>query len=990
MLKRLASITAFILICFFLSGLTGLIYEILWTRMLVKIIGGAPFAVSIVLTVFMAGLGIGSFFAGRFVDKIEKSGSLIKLYGLLELVIALFALLIPLAIDIFEPLYSFIYNRMFDHFLLFYFLTLVGCTIILIGPVICMGATLPVLCRFCARSISSIGLKTGVVYGLNTIGAATGALVCGFWLIGEFGMQVTFSIAVVLNCVIGFSCLLIGSRKRLFEGVPQITEENKVSESPATGSSALVTFVIMLAFGVSGFCCMSYEVIWTRLLALIIGPITYSFTIVLVTFITGLALGSFFFGWLADRIRNALSVFLLTQLLAGLSALFVSQLLGNSQLFYAKLIDAYRDSFFALSLLKGLSLFAFMVLPTLFLGAAFPLVIRICTRTVTKLGNTVGISYAVNTIGDVLGSFAAGFLIIPLLGKETGLSVVVTVQLLSVLLVAIVLIRRRFGLTQFAVVAALLLPSFYFVSKYPAWDRLSLAIGKYQRIEGLGIDVRQYGWLNCLFNEQKLLARTEKGVLVYYGDGIGGFTTVLKYSNPIGFEHYSLINSGKPDASSHRDMRTQTLLAHFPMLFHSGAKDVMVLGLASGVTSGEALCYPVRQVDTLEISPQVVEACKFFNPWNNNVLSDPRSRIILQDARAHLQLTDKTYDVIISEPSNPWMEGLATLFTQDFFELVKNHLNEGGIFSQFFHSYQMDWDTFAMVGRTFASVFPNSLMLVTHPSGTGIDYILVGFRDKYDLELSNAEKNLAFAQKSKNVHLSDPKLLFRMLVAEDLNLLFGKGAVNTDRLPLLEFTSPKKMYTPDDSVIRRKITENNTLRKETRAVVAELRADIDSQIEYAGYALSINEPYADMVDWKAATGIQKEQLSDLFAQYCKRDFIDFKVLPDDLLRQRCLNIYIAIAEEKLKEGENLDSLYRFLGDSFYLLGNMDKSIGYYEKMVALDPNNSAVLNNLGIAYLQTGNLDRAIKSFEAALKAEPTLVEAAKNLEMCRKAKESK
>lgn len=295
-----------------------------------------------------------------------------------------------------------------------------------------------------------------------------------------------------------------------------------------------------------------------------------------------------------------------------------------------------------------------------------------------------------------------------------------------------------------------------------------------------------------------------------------------------------------------------------------------------------------------------------------------------------------------------------------------------------------------MVGRTFASVFPNSLMLVTHPSGKGVDYIFVGFRDKYDLELSNAEKNLTFAQKSKNVHLSDPKLLFRMLVAEDLNSLFGKGAVNTDRLPLLEFTSPKKMYTPDDLVILRKITENNTLRNETRAIVAKLRADIDSQIEYADYALSINEPYADMVDWKAATNIQKDKLSNLFEQYCKRDFIDFTVLPDDLLRQRCLNIYITIAEEKLKEGKNLDSLYRFLGDSFYLSGNMDKSIVYYEKVVALGPNNGGVLNRLGIAYLQIGNIDRAITSFEAALKAEPTLIEAAKNLELCRNAKESK
>ena len=186
-----------------------------------------------------------------------------------------------------------------------------------------------------------------------------------------------------------------------------------------------------------------------------------------------------------------------------------------------------------------------------------------------------------------------------------------------------------------------------------------------------------------------------------------------KWVNPIGRANYTLLNSGKTDASSHGDRLTQALSAHIPLLFHPDPEKVMVLGLASGMTAGEALLYPVKQLDVLEINDQAVKAAEFFNPWNNNCLTNPRTRIIVQDGRNHLELTNEKYDVIISEPSNPWMAGLANLFTLDYFKTVKGRLNENGIFVQWIHSYDMDWATFAMVGRTFAEVFPDGLLMKT-------------------------------------------------------------------------------------------------------------------------------------------------------------------------------------------------------------------------------------------------------------------------------------
>lgn len=203
--------TSLILFFFFLSGLTGLIYEILWTRMIVEIIGGAPFAVSIILTVFMGGLGLGSYLAGRTIDRITRPMKLVRVYGLLELAIGAYALVIPVLLVAFRPLYAIVYNRLFGHFIIYNILTFIGCAVLFCIPVICMGATLPILCRFYVTRLSHLGARAGRLYGLNTIGAATGAFLCGFWLINLLGVWGTLILAVLINSVIGSVCLLAGS-----------------------------------------------------------------------------------------------------------------------------------------------------------------------------------------------------------------------------------------------------------------------------------------------------------------------------------------------------------------------------------------------------------------------------------------------------------------------------------------------------------------------------------------------------------------------------------------------------------------------------------------------------------------------------------------------------------------------------------------------------------------------------------------------------------
>jgi len=974
----------FILFCFFLSGLSGLIYEILWMRMIVEIIGSAPFAVSIILTIFMGGLGLGSYLASRKIDGIKEPLSLVKMYGLLELAIGIFAIVIPLLLLLVRPLQTTLYNGLYDHFIIYHLFTFIICAIILCIPITCMGATLPILCRFYVTSLSHIGSHAGRLYGLNTIGAALGSLLCGFWLINLWGVYGTLFFAVLVNFIIGIACLLVSYKAKAPHGkaarkASGSIKKNLIDEAagdqpaaPWETKSALAIFIV------SGFCAMGCEVIWARLLGLIVGPTTYSFTIVLVTFITGLALGSIIFGYFADKVKECLWLLLFTQVAAALLVLAVSQLLGGSQLFFGKLIFTFKDQFGLLSLVQASTLFLFMILPTLCFGATFPLVGKIYTRSVSNVGKSIGFAYMLNTVGSLSGSFCAGFLLIPFVGKEAGIGVIVGLQLSVALVIAgLMLKNRQRSLLQFSVLAAPVLVGIILCFAYPAWNHRQLSSGKYYRFDNFKAAILQAGWLEALFDGPRILSRSSSGELVYYGDGIGGFTTVMQYHDTLGNSEYILANSGKADASSRADMETQTLAAHFPMLFHKDPKKIMVVGLASGVTGGEVLYYPIDQLDILEINDQVIAASDFFIPWNNNVLSDPKTNLIVQDARAHLQLTGQKYDVIISEPSNPWMAGLAALFTSEFFTLAKERLNADGIFVQWLQSYQMDWKTYELVGRTFASVFPNSLLVVTSPSGSGTDSMLIGFKGKERLNLEYAKRKLTFAGKSSNVSLLNSEMLFRQVVSEDLPGFFGQGDINTDNHPKLEFIAPKLMH-GDDVIISKNIQPQERIRlsSEVRSIAGKVTANVDDQIDFAAYALSVHAPFSDMVDLSKATSRQKERFFKLMETYCAGDEIDFSIFNTDgreekALFQKCVSMQIDILRNNIDQLPDKSVVALYLGNLYNLKGNMPEAIRFYKEALKYEPHSITTHNNIGVARTRQGRFDEAINHFSKALQIDP-------------------
>jgi len=962
-----------ILCCFFVSGLTGLTYEILWTRMIVKIIGTSPFAVSIVLTVFMGGLGLGSYLAGRTIDRIKEPLKLVKIYGLLELGIGSYGFVVPLLLPAIKPLYAILYNHLFHHFLAYSLLTFIGCALVLIVPVTFMGATLPILSRFFVKSLAQVGTSVGKLYGLNTIGAAVGSLLCGFWLIDLMGVWGTLLLAVALNGCIGAVSILVSSRlPRHAEasGEPRVTKQKQAEvhlpETPHSfGRYALVIFAV------SGFCAMAYEVIWIRLLGLIVGPTTYSFTIVLVTFITGLALGAMFFGWLGDRTKNTMILLLVTQVAAALFALAFSQIAGNSQIFFEKLMYQFKDNFAYLYLVKAVVLFVFMFPPTFCLGATFPLVGKIYTTSLSRTGRSIGSAYAVNSVGAVLGSFCAGFFLIPFVGKENSLKLVIAMQLLIALFVGLRVFRQaKMPILRWSPLVLATCVGVGLVFHYPHWDRKMLSKGRYHRFDTPVME--SVGWLTALFsNPVKFAKQGEEPI--YYGDGIGGFTTVLK-QDILGDITYTLFNSGKADASVPGDMATQTLFAHFPMLFHPHPDRVLIIGLASGVTAGEVLRYPVKHLDIVDINDRVVAASDYFREWNNNVLSDPRTRLIIQDARAHLAMTNQTYDVISSEPSNPWMAGLASLFTREFFELAKAHLDDGGMFVQFTHSYQMNWDTFAMIGRTFSDVFPNSMLVNTDPTTNGPDYLLIGIKGERKLDANIASQNLKYAQQSKNLTLPDHRLFYNLVLSENLQQLFGDGPIHTESRPYLEFAAPRLLYTTEP-MIRQRISDGGWLSGSTREILRENSTSIDAQIDFAVYALSVYTPafvLENRVNLSAATPSQRERFSNSLVNYCKNNIVkDVFTLRDSEIRERCVTAQIGLLRTRMADAKEQAPFVKRLGELCSDAGRLEEAAGYFSELLLAHPDDVEIHSDLGNVLAREGKYDEAVDHQLTAIKLAP-------------------
>jgi spermidine synthase len=646
------------------SGFSSLIYQVVWTRQLVLVFGATTFATATVLSVFMGGLALGSFVTGRLSNRINRP---FLWYGILEGLIGIWALAIPFLFDAATPLYRLIWQNFHLSMLPFSLLRFSVAAVVLIIPTTCMGATLPLLARFVTESLDYVGRRVGTLYAVNTLGAVGGAATAGFFLLPALGLATTTGLAAAINLIL---CAVVTALSYQIESKhPQETPSQSATDS---GQLTVEVKVVLVAFSASGAIAMIYEVCWTRALSLVIGSSTYAFTIMLTTFLTGIFLGSLLCARQVDRSKEPLVWFVLLQVfvcLASLTAMYSFNLLPWWNLYFnAAFPTNQQATLLARLLLAGGILFPIALL----LGAVFPVVIKICARDLSRVGHSVGTAYSANTLGAIAGSFLSGFLLVPWLGVEQTL----VVASVSNLLVASLLlsIARTAGLpfklcvalvSALAVVATVAHPSI--------WDRTALLCG-----QGLRRMHRDSGlpW----HSYEEWLAFIHNGTdVVFWGDGACSNVGVLYL--PDQSSHYTLLTNGCADASDGGDMSEQILLAALPLLWHRNAGDVAIIGWGSGVTVGTASLFPVRNITAIELEPEVLKAATFFDHVNSLRKSDRRVKVELNDGRNYLLATNDSFDVIISEPSNPWQVGVCNLFTRQYFSLCHERLKPGGVLS---------------------------------------------------------------------------------------------------------------------------------------------------------------------------------------------------------------------------------------------------------------------------------------------------------------------
>jgi len=986
-------VLAFLLV----SGSCGLVYEILWMKMLTLVIGNTVFAITTVLTAFMGGLALGSFVAGRFIDKIKYP---LRTYGILEGGIGLYALLLPLFIAGTEPLFRIIYQGINPSFYSFSLLRFVVCGIILLIPTTLMGATLPVLSKHFVERQSHVGLNVGLLYGLNTLGAVLGSFAAGFILIPTLGVTWTIYFAALLNLLICAGMLKLAKNRlqvepSVSEGKPKGKKRKKErAEEVVPEGWGTIQWVVVAGIGISGTAAMIYQIAWTKVLLLSIGSSVYAFSLIVTAFICGLALGSLIISKFIDRRKDLVLWLALVQGAIGMSALLIVPLLGKLPVFVAETIFTPSNSFQYVHFAEFAIIFVLILIPTFMMGAAVPMAIKICTTDVRRVGRFFGNVYAVNTLGAILGSFIGGFILIPWVGAQNSIIIAVAMNIMiagAIFLQAPTLaLPRRSALFVATVVIAMVLS--YLL---PSWDASVLTSGPYLYAD-------EYKTISDAKKIDLRAAMKMDRETLFIKEGLHAVVSVLK--TPEG--DLLLKVDGKADASAKNDAATQLMAGHLPLLLHQKAENVLVIGLGSGMTLGAVEKHPIKAADIVEIEPAVVEASAYFKDFTGDPLNDPRVNLIVGDGRNHLALTSLQYDVIISEPSNPWVSGQANLFTREFFNLAKKRLEKGGLMCQWVQAYSMSAADFKAIVHTFQSIFPQ---VTVWEAILGVDYLLIGATQDVQVDYPRLLEQLG--DESIRPHLAkmriwDPATFIAKLVLADNAVAdYTRGALlNTDDNNRLAYSAPKVLLQGPSTLL---MEEFYRFQPQTADMLKFLKGtekfapmENDLSIMFqakkftvGGYTSYAKGAVADAIEKfeRALTISPKnydatEQLAKLFYkignQYKKTRH------PAEAGRAyeksiRVINDFIAGDQKRLSGQFELEAIYAKaqmnLGIMALNANRLKQAAAALEKSVSGGVQVAEAHNNLGIVYARLGNKDAAAKHYQYAIKLNPNLISAVMN-----------
>jgi len=730
-------------------------------RLLSLIFGNSVYASATVLAGFMGGMAIGGFVFGGVAD---RTRSPLRLYGILELLVGGFALVFPLLLKALLPVYLWYARASAASYHSLSFAQAVLLVLLLLIPTTFMGGTLPLLTQYLTREPSMLGRNLGLLYGLNTWGAVLGCAAAGFVLIAAVGVRATTWVAVALTFLVGVAALVLSNTST---ATPSTS--STPSEQPDLKTyPAWCTRLLLVLLGVAGLTGMAYEVLWTRVLTFLTGTTTYAFTIMLTTYLCGLAFGGLATAWFTVRGNRLLEVLAVLQTLLGLSVLatlaftpFILKSL-NDFIFHGNAMR-YSDFTSFMVLEAGVSMI-FVFPGAVLMGMTFPVAAKIYAAARGHTGSGVGVSYFADTFGAIGGSLAAGFYLIPRFGTLHSLMML---ALVNMAIGVVAYCCRRGAEVTFSVA------------------RLGL-LGA--ALAAVGFSVRG-GIPPDTFSGIFIPSNAR---LTYFDEDIGGTVTIEDYG-----DHRTIsINGVNVAGTDLKFQTTQKLQAHLALLIHPHPEKVLQIGFGSGGTAWAITRHPVKQIDCVEITGAVIQANDQFPESNHGVLRDPRVHVRIDDARSYLVKTDQTYDAILSDSIHPRLAGNGGLYCVDYFRLCRAHLNPGGIFSAWLPYYGLSLEDFRVAVRSLKAVFPH-VYLFHSPMGRTEWTIILGTLKPLTLDVAAIQRKMAVPAVAEDLKIIEVErvedLLDCFLVGDGrLAEFLGSGqTLNTDDFPYLEYIAAR-------------------------------------------------------------------------------------------------------------------------------------------------------------------------------------------------------
>jgi spermidine synthase len=754
-------------LCFFCSGAAGLLYEIVWSKELAYLLGSSLHAVAVVVASFLLGLALGARFLGV---PLSRRGSGARTYALLELGVGLLGLMILPALRAGDPLVGQLYRALGGEGFAFASARLVLVMLALLPPAALMGATLPVLVAHVEHDLVGAGLAR--LYALNTLGAVAGSLAAGFMLLPGLGLTATTLVAAALNAGVAAVAWTLGGPARAREPGPG-------PPAPAAPLDPATRRVMAILFALSGFGALAFQMAWVRLFGLVFGSSVYSFSAVLGIYLLGIAVGSALVAPRLPRVATLAGFGALQLVLAAAAALAIQAFPGLPQRMLDMGTHAGGD-WRGLLLAEVGTVMLLILAPCAILGALFPVATRLLQSR--DGGHATGLAYAVNTAGTIAGSLVAGFVLVPTLGVQgTHLTGVALAGVIGVAAMALAWQRRELKGLPLMAGALGALATVLFVAIAPAWDPTLMTAGVFRPSQAVKVSAFAAGAADAVRRA------TQNDRVLYYHEGINA--SVILCSDAESRELWLRVG-GKVDAST-LDMETQVLLGLLPAALADSGARALVIGHGSGVTTASVLAGGAGKTDVVELEPGVIAASRWFHAKGEDPLDDPRTHLVIGDARTQLLYGSGKYGLIVSEPSNPWIAGVNNLFTVDFYRRVRARLEPDGVFCQWLQLYELSPETFATLLRSYLEVFSQGqvfcvwrnvdLLLVAAPPGRKLDRVRLG--------TPAARKMLDRAR------IPEPAMVAAYWAAplDSLRSRAGNAPLNRDDRPVVEYRAPRDL-----------------------------------------------------------------------------------------------------------------------------------------------------------------------------------------------------